>query len=84
MLVEQNGRPAMQLLLPHRDRMLAGILLHETLALADADDSKLLGPRHLRQSVLEVIKLRVACIQLLTAAVAFDGFLVRQPQTRIR
>jgi transformation/transcription domain-associated protein len=113
----------MELLLPHRDRMLTGIytkplralpflkqigmieavrfclkldpplvdlndellrLLHETLALADADDSQLLGPRHLRQSVLEVIKLRVACIQLLTAALPLTDFFSRQPQTRTR
>ncbi|RXW12133.1 hypothetical protein EST38_g13721, partial [Candolleomyces aberdarensis] len=123
LLVEQSGRPAMELLLPHRDRTLTGIytkplralpflkqigmieavrfclkldppladlndellrLLHETLALADADDTQLLGPRHLRQSILEVIKLRVACIQLLTAALPLTDFFSRQPQTRQR
>lgn len=122
-LVELSGRPAVELLMPHRDRMLGGIftkplralpflkqigmieavrfcvsldpplvelndellrLLHETLALADADDNQLLGPRSLRQSAIEVVKLRVACIRLLTAAMPLTDYFSRQPQTRQR
>lgn len=122
-LVELSGRAAVELLMPHRDRMLGGIytkplralpfmkqigmieavrfcvsldpplvelndellrLLHETLALADAEDNQLLGPRHLRQSALEVVKLRIACIKLLTAAMPLTDFFSRQPQTRQR
>jgi transformation/transcription domain-associated protein len=123
LLVALSGRPAVELLMPHRDRMLMGIytkplralpfskqigmieairfcvsldpplvelndellrLLHETLALADADDAQLLGPRNLRQGGLEVIKLRVACIKLLTASMPLTDFFSRQHQTRQR
>lgn len=123
LLVDISSRPAVELLLPHRDRMLMGIytkplralpfskqigmieairycvsldpplvelndellrLLHETLALADADDSQLLGPRSPRQGGLEVIKLRVACIKLLTASMPLTDFFSRQHQTRQR
>ena len=123
LLVDISGRPAVELLMPHRDRMLMGIytkplralpfskqigmieairycvsldpplvelndellrLLHETLALADADDSQLLGSRNIRQSGLEVIKLRVACIKLLTASMPLTDFFSRQHQTRQR
>jgi transformation/transcription domain-associated protein len=123
LLVGLSGRPAVELLMPHRDRMLMGIytkplralpfskqigmieairfcisldpplvelndellrLLHETLALADADDAQLLGPRNLRQGGLEVIKLRVACIKLLTASMPLTDFFSRQHQTRQR
>ena len=122
-LVESSGRPAVDLLMVHRDRMLGGIytkplralpflkqigmieavrfclsldpplvelndellrLLHETLALADAEDAQLLGQRSPRQSVLEVVKLRVACIKLLTAAMPLTDFFSKQPQTRQR
>ncbi|KAJ3542518.1 hypothetical protein NMY22_g3491 [Coprinellus aureogranulatus] len=124
-LVELSGHPAVELLMPHRDRMLGGVftkrlralpflkqigmieavrfcvsldpplvelndellrLLHETLALADADDAQLLGPRSLRQTTLEVVKLRVACIKLrlLTAAMPLTDYFSRQPQTRQR
>ncbi|KAJ3510077.1 hypothetical protein NLJ89_g4881 [Agrocybe chaxingu] len=123
LLVSLTGRPAVELLMPHRDRMLIGIytkplralpfskqigmieairycvslepplvelndellrLLHETLALADADDGQLLGPRNLRQGGLEVTKLRVACIKLLTASMPLTDFFSRQHQTRQR
>jgi transformation/transcription domain-associated protein len=123
LLVNLTGRPAVDLLMPHRDRMLMGIftkplralpfakqigmieavrycvslepplvelneellrLLHETLALADADDAQLLGPRNQRQGSLEVIKLRVACIKLLTASMPLTDFFSRQHQTRQR
>ena len=123
LLVNLSGRPAIELLMPHRDRMLVGIftkplralpfskqigmieairycvslepplvelndellrLLHETLALADADDAQLLGPRSIRQGSLEVIKLRVACIKLLTASMPLTDFFSRQHQTRQR
>jgi len=123
LLMELTGKPAVELLMPHRDRMLMGIytkplralpfskqigmieairycvtldpplvelndellrLLHETLALADADDTQLLGPRNLRQGGLEVIRLRVACIKLLTASMPLTDFFSRQHQTRQR
>lgn len=122
-LIDFSGRPASEILMPHRHRMLTGIytkplralpfskqigmieairycvsldpplvelndelirLLHETLALADADDAQLLGPRNLRQGGLEVIKLRVACIKLLTASMPLTDFFSRQHQTRQR
>ncbi|KAF9057606.1 hypothetical protein BJ165DRAFT_1520972 [Panaeolus papilionaceus] len=123
LLVSLSGRPAVELLMPHRDRTLVGIftkplralpfskqigmieairycvsldpplvelndellrLLHETLALADAEDVQLVGPRNARQGTLEVIKLRVACIKLLTASMPLTDFFSRQHQTRQR
>ncbi|KAJ7068316.1 hypothetical protein C8F01DRAFT_1364679 [Mycena amicta] len=61
-------------------------LLHETLALADAEDSSLLprGGVSVRQSNLDIIKLRVASIKLLTAAMPVTDFFSRQHQTRQR
>lgn len=61
-------------------------LLHETLALADADDASLLprGTMPARQSNMEIIKLRVACIKLLTASMPLTDFFSRQHQTRQR
>jgi transformation/transcription domain-associated protein len=58
-------------------------LLHETLALADADDLNI-GRVNLRQGGLEVIKLRVACIKLLTASMPITDFFSKQHQTRQR
>ena len=124
LLVTLSGRPAVDLLMPHRDRMLVSIytkplralpfmkqigmieairfcvsldpplvelndellrLLHETLALADADDAALLGRGvAVRQNTIEVVKLRVACIKLLTASMPLTDFFQRQPQTRQR
>ncbi|THV08510.1 hypothetical protein K435DRAFT_832965 [Dendrothele bispora CBS 962.96] len=123
LLVTLSGRSAVELLLPHRDRMLVGIynkplralpfpiqigmieavrycvtlqppllepneellrLLHETLALADAEDTALLNRSHLRQSHIEMTKLRVACIKLLTAAMPLTDFFSKQTQTRQR
>ena len=69
-------------LVEYNDELLR--LLHETLALADAEDAQLVGPRNLRQGGLEVIKLRVACIRLLTASMPLTDFFSRQPQTRQR
>ncbi|XP_006460304.1 hypothetical protein AGABI2DRAFT_184795 [Agaricus bisporus var. bisporus H97] len=122
-LVSLSGKPAFDLLVPHRDRMLTGIytkplralpfskqigmieairycvsldppllelseellrLLHETLALADAEDSQLLGRGSIRQGTLEITKLRVACIKLLTASMPITDFFSRQTQTRQR
>lgn len=122
-LAELSGRSPSELLVPHRDRMLAGIytkplralpfskqigmieairyyiqldppivelneellrLLHETLALADAADEQLMGPRVARQNQLEIQKLRVACIKLLTAAMPITDFFSRLPATRQR
>ncbi|KAF8195850.1 FAT domain-containing protein [Mycena galopus ATCC 62051] len=61
-------------------------LLHETLALADAEDSSLLprGSLPARQGNMEIIKLRVACIKLLTASMPLTDFFSRQHQTRQR
>jgi transformation/transcription domain-associated protein len=123
LLVKLSGRPAVDLLMPHRDRMLVAIytkplralpfaiqigmieairycvsldpplvelndellrLLHETLALADAEDANLLGRGSPRQGSIEVTKLRVACIKLLTASMPLTDFFSRQHQTRQR
>ena len=59
-------------------------LLHETLALADADEAALVGRVGSRQNSLEVTKLRVACIKLLTASLPLTDFFSRQHQTRQR
>lgn len=59
-------------------------LLHETLALADADDVALLGPGNARQGSLDIIKLRVTCIKLLTASMPLTDFFSKHPQTRQR
>ncbi|KAJ7179098.1 FAT domain-containing protein [Mycena filopes] len=61
-------------------------LLHETLALADAEDSSLVprGSLPARQGAIEIIKLRVACIKLLTASMPLTDFFSRQHQTRQR
>lgn len=122
-LVKLSGRPEVDLLLPHRDRMLISIftkplraltfqiqiglieavrycvslnpglldlndellrLLHETLALADAEDSALLSRSNPRQGAIEVTKLRVACIKLLTASMPMTDFFQKHPQTRQR
>ncbi|KAF5369949.1 hypothetical protein D9758_001009 [Tetrapyrgos nigripes] len=123
LLMTLSGRPAVELLLPHRDRMLMGIytkplralpfpiqigmieavrycvtlnppllelndellrLLHETLALADAEDAALLTRNSLRQGHIEMTKLRVACIKLLTAVMPLTDFFSKQTQTRQR
>ncbi|EGO01921.1 hypothetical protein SERLA73DRAFT_166433 [Serpula lacrymans var. lacrymans S7.3] len=122
-LVGLSGKPASELLMPHRERMLTSIytkplralpftiqigmidavrycvslepplpeisdellrLLHETLALADADDIALLGRGNPRQGSIEIIKLRVACIKLLTASMPMTDFFSKQHQTRQR
>lgn len=122
-LVQLSGRPAVELLLPHRDRMLISIftkplraltfpiqiglieavrycvslnpplldlndellrLLHETLALADAEDAALLGRSNPRQGIIEMTKLRVSCIKLLTASMPMTDFFQKHPQTRQR
>jgi transformation/transcription domain-associated protein len=57
-------------------------LLHEVLALADADDAALIGRGNPRQSLIEINKLRVACIKLLTASMSLTDFFSKQIQTR--
>ncbi|KAI9001012.1 atypical/PIKK/TRRAP protein kinase [Trametes punicea] len=123
LLAELSEKSIYDLLMPHRDRMLASIytkplralpfplqigmiegirycvslqpplpelndellrLLHETLALADADDMALVGRTNGRQSSLDIIKLRVACIKLLTASMPMTDFFAKQHQTRQR
>ncbi|KAG5221806.1 Transcription-associated protein [Salix suchowensis] len=57
-------------------------LLHEALGFADAEDNALINRANPRQSALEVTKLRVACIKLLTASMGITDFFARQTQTR--
>ncbi|KAG2013625.1 atypical/PIKK/TRRAP protein kinase [Coprinopsis cinerea AmutBmut pab1-1] len=59
-------------------------LLHEALALADAEDVQLVGPRTTRSSALEILKLRESCIKLLTAAMPITDFFGKIPHTRQR
>lgn len=59
-------------------------LLHEALALADADDIALGARGNPRQSSIEIVKLRVACIKLLTAAMPLTDFFSKQNNTRQR
>lgn len=59
-------------------------LLHEALALADAEDAALIGRNTQRRSALEVIRLRVVCIKLLTASMPVTDFFSKQHQTRQR
>ncbi|KAI0268276.1 hypothetical protein BC834DRAFT_968481 [Gloeopeniophorella convolvens] len=59
-------------------------LLHEALALADAEDAGLLGRGSARQGSLDITKLRVAAIRLLTASMPITEFFSKQPQTRQR
>ncbi|EMD40733.1 hypothetical protein CERSUDRAFT_111311 [Gelatoporia subvermispora B] len=59
-------------------------LLHEALALADADDMALIGRGNARQGSLDIIKLRVACIKLLTASMPLTDYYSKQTQTRQR
>ncbi|KAI0698576.1 hypothetical protein BC835DRAFT_1541792 [Cytidiella melzeri] len=123
MLSQLLGVPAVEILLPQRERMLTTIytkplralpfpvqigmieavryclnldpplpelneellrLLHEALALADADDAALMNRVNLRQSSMEIIKLRVACIKLLTAAMPLTDYFSKHNTTRQR
>jgi transformation/transcription domain-associated protein len=59
-------------------------LLHEALALADAEDVALIGRNTQRRNTLEVIRLRVVCIKLLTASMPLTDFFSKQHQTRQR
>lgn len=59
-------------------------LLHETLALADLEDSQLVARNNVRQSTIEATNLRVACIKLLTASMPLTDFFAKQSQTRTR
>jgi transformation/transcription domain-associated protein len=54
-------------------------LLQETIAYATAEESSLIGRVNIRQSTIEVMKLKVACLQLLTAAIPVAGFFVTRP-----
>ena len=124
LLVELSGKPAVELLTPHRERTLAQIytkplralpfpiqigmmeavrycltldpplaelndellrLLHETLGLADADDlTGFARGQAPRQNNIDIVKLRVSCIKLLTAALPITDYFVKQVQTRTR
>ena len=59
-------------------------LLHEALALADADDVSLMTRGNPRQNAIEITKLRVACIKLLTASMPLTDFFAKQQNTRQR
>ncbi|TCD69680.1 hypothetical protein EIP91_006697 [Steccherinum ochraceum] len=59
-------------------------LLHESLALADAEDGALIGRNNPRQAGMEIVKLRVSCIKLLTASMPLTDFFSKHPQTRQR
>ena len=59
-------------------------LLHEALALADADDSQLMSRGPQRQNSMEIVKLRVACIKLLTASMPVTDLFAKQQNTRQR
>lgn len=54
-------------------------LLQETIAYATADESTLVGRVNQRQATIEVIKLKVACLQLLTAAIPVADFFASRP-----
>ncbi|TFK56003.1 FAT-domain-containing protein [Heliocybe sulcata] len=123
LLAEISGKSVVELVLPHRDRLLSGIyakplravplpiqigmieairycieldpplpelneellrLLHETLALADADDANLLGRGNARQGGVDIINLRVASIKLLTASMPMTDFFSKHTATRQR
>lgn len=59
-------------------------LLHEALALADADDHQLMTRGNIRQNSMDIVKLRVACIKLLTASMPLTDFFAKQNNTRQR
>jgi transformation/transcription domain-associated protein len=59
-------------------------MLHESLALADADDQMLIPRLSQRHTSVAMIKLRVACIKLLTASLPVTDFFSKQGQTRQR
>ncbi|KAH8105847.1 hypothetical protein BXZ70DRAFT_396929 [Cristinia sonorae] len=59
-------------------------LLHESLGLADAEDGVLIGRGNPRQASIEIVRLRVACIKLLTASMPLTDFFSKHPQTRQR
>ena len=49
-------------------------MLHEALALSDAEDADLLSRGSARQSSLDITKLRMAAIRLLTASMPITEF----------
>jgi transformation/transcription domain-associated protein len=60
-------------------------LLHETMGLLEPDDSTgFARGNNPRQNAADIIKLRVACIKLLTASMPITDFFVKQVQTRTR
>lgn len=59
-------------------------LLHEALALADAEDVQLISRSNQRHNSMEIVKLRVACIKLLTASMPLTDFFAKQNNTRQR
>lgn len=59
-------------------------LLHETIALADADDASLIGRQTHHALEVSLRNLRVACLKLLCAAMANTEIFNRQPALRTR
>lgn len=59
-------------------------LLTEAVGLADADDAAFPGRGTVRQNARDIIKLRVASIKLLTAAMPLTDFFSKHPQSRQR
>jgi transformation/transcription domain-associated protein len=57
-------------------------LLQETLAIADADDPSTFSRSNMRQNGIEMVKLRVACIKLLTASMPITDFFSKQEPMR--
>lgn len=59
-------------------------LVHETLALADADDQALTSKASQHKNVVSLTKLRTACVKLLSSAMAFNDFSSSQRLNSIR
>jgi transformation/transcription domain-associated protein len=59
-------------------------LVHETIALADADDTSLIGRVVHHAAELSLRNLRVACLKLLCAAMSFPDLFSKQHASRTR
>jgi transformation/transcription domain-associated protein len=59
-------------------------LLHEVIALADADDQALIGRAAQHRHEVSLKSLRISCLKLLSAAMACTDFFAKQNQARSR
>ncbi len=59
-------------------------LVHETIALADADDASLIGRVVHHAAELSLRSLRVACLKLLCAAMSFPDIFSKQPTSKTK